>query len=511
MKKCFRLMIIMLSVFLLTGCMKVEFSIGIDKNGAMNFQIIEAFNKSMIDSSNVTESNFKELEKQGFYIQKYEEEDMNGYKITKSYENINIFSKENEDFICDFNTFLNDGKGALFTVEKGFFKNKYSAKLNISSDNYDGGFGTIEGETEDYQYDNDYSYDSENDFNFDDFDSSNDYPDYSQMMANMELDFVVNLPYKAVSNNATNVSNGGKTLTWDLINHKAETLDFEFELYNMTNVYIVCGGILLVVIVLMILIFKSINNKTSNKSNNTNYNINDNNVNVKSANYGSNDDFNSQIITNPDNIKNNNINSSDVNDANSIDVKTTTSNVTITNSFDVEDKSFLISSSNTNNDISDQTLNTSLFNLSSNDDTNINSKQNSSSEVFGIESIQYMETSSSNGDNLVSGEVAINNVNQNSSINNSIVTESLIPTLEPLADNNLDNDVVVDNNEISQNNTNLLHDNNIQIQNDNIVQTNFVNEISATEAVIPTLEPLININLNKDGTIDNSIQDNTNN
>ena len=64
-------------------------------------------------------------------------------------------------------------------------------------------------------------------------------------LKNASLDFTLTLPYKAMANNATNVSNNGKKLVWNLNDLNTDQIYFEFTLYNLTNVYIVIGGVVL--------------------------------------------------------------------------------------------------------------------------------------------------------------------------------------------------------------------------------------------------------------------------
>ena len=58
-----------------------------------------------------------------------------------------------------------------------------------------------------------------------------------------------------INNNATNVNNNNKDLSWKLSSGNTDEINFSFELYNMINVYIACGilAIIIVSIVAMIL------------------------------------------------------------------------------------------------------------------------------------------------------------------------------------------------------------------------------------------------------------------
>lgn len=100
------------------------------------------------------------------------------------------------------------------------------------------------------------------------------------MMSSMDLKYVINLPYKAISSNATQKTNDDKTLTWDLTTLKEnENIKFEFYIYNMTNI-LIGAGIIVILIVIILLIVKSkkskkdktqpINNvESNNETNNT--------------------------------------------------------------------------------------------------------------------------------------------------------------------------------------------------------------------------------------------------
>ncbi len=82
----------------------------------------------------------------------------------------------------------------------------------------------------------------------------------------MDLSFNVKLPYKAISSNATTKKNDDKELSWNLSSTGEDKIEFSFVLYNMTNIYI-CGGVivLLIIIVIVSILNKSRKNKVSNK------------------------------------------------------------------------------------------------------------------------------------------------------------------------------------------------------------------------------------------------------
>ncbi len=85
--------------------------------------------------------------------------------------------------------------------------------------------------------------------------------DLTDLLKDFNMTFTVNLPYAAISNNATSVENNGKTLVWDLLKFEEDNMQFQFELFNMTNIYIAGGVGALLLLIFIILIIRSIAKK----------------------------------------------------------------------------------------------------------------------------------------------------------------------------------------------------------------------------------------------------------
>lgn len=254
-KKYSMFVLLVMVSLLLTGCVKVNYSMSINKDKSMNLVIISAFDKSLTDSTaSMENSDFSSLEDQGFYIEDYEEDNMKGYKFSKSFDNIDDISDEGE--VISNLQFNNKDNNAIFQVKKGFLKNTYTAKFESSS--------------------SDNSEDSTNDDLFDG-DISEELGDLSEAgISGMDLKFVVNVPYKALSSNATETSNGGKTLTWDMLKlTDGNTIDFKFEIYNMTNVYIVCCSFLILSGLICYSAVNAFKKKDNTNNSNNKYNIQD--------------------------------------------------------------------------------------------------------------------------------------------------------------------------------------------------------------------------------------------
>ena len=234
---------------LLTGCVKFNATMDIKKDKSMDFSIIYAFDTSLFGSQELLEeSDKKELESQGFIVEDYSQNNMKGFTIKKNISNIDDVSSTS-DTNYDMSGLLNNStdNNYFFKVKKGILKNTYIAKFKFDAKESD--LNTDES--------NDTSSGVTNDSDSIDMDDL----DLSSMTSNLDLSFNVKLPYSSISSNATTKNNDGKELTWNLSSSQEEMIEFEFELYNMTNIYIGAG----ITLVLLIIIIISILNKKKNK------------------------------------------------------------------------------------------------------------------------------------------------------------------------------------------------------------------------------------------------------
>lgn len=272
MRKIVRIIIIIGIIYLSTGCVKYNATVNINKNKSINFRVIYALDKSLIGKEKLLkQEDKKNLEKQGFTIEDYSENNMKGYTIKIDIPNIDKISTS-ESIIYDLaSMFSKDSKNnKIFTIKRGILKNTYKANFKFDSknsnlNNYNqnnkdnnidewGKQGSIFGETEDNDIDS----------NMDD--------DLNKLINNMDLSFKVNLPYSAIKNNATQTSNENKELVWMLTNEN-KNIEFEFSLYNRINITILSIIVFLLIIFSVIIIIKK-NKDKSNKQNNDELNIN---------------------------------------------------------------------------------------------------------------------------------------------------------------------------------------------------------------------------------------------
>ncbi len=233
-------------VFLLTGCVKMDYSMEIKNDKSMDLVMIEAVNQELLEesgsdiSSLIEKEELEKLEKKGYQVKTYKKDAMVGYQIEKKIKNIDTVSSTKK--ISSNLGIRGEQKKNIFSYQKGFFKNTYQANLTIN-DSKEVINGLDEKDT--------ISEEIEDSVSFDEDSLLSDTLDYSSMMSSMDLKFKVKLPYKAIHNNATEKSKDQKILTWDLLNFKEDVIQFEFSLYNWENIMMVLGGIVFLLVLLL--------------------------------------------------------------------------------------------------------------------------------------------------------------------------------------------------------------------------------------------------------------------
>lgn len=249
MKKGFKVLCIMLIVFLMSGCMKMNVDMSIHKDKSMDFAFTVALANSLMQNTGsqeiMSDEDLQEAKDEGFEVKEYSDGSMTGYTLTKRFKNIDDVSSEN-NIIFDLDKATKE-ENDIFTVKKGFFKNIYTVKIkNKTSSELQNSMGST----------NDNTYDNSTDYTSD--------MDLSMLSASIDLKFNVNLPYKALNSNATTTENDGKKLIWNLMDSNLKDIEFSFKLYNMKNIYLTIGfGILALVIIIVIVNRKPKTNLTT--------------------------------------------------------------------------------------------------------------------------------------------------------------------------------------------------------------------------------------------------------
>lgn len=278
MKKAKYIILLSLTI-LLTGCVKSNTSMTINKDKSMSLTSEVLISDKLLDKESrlIIKDEKDKLQKKNMTVE--EIKDSNGYSgfsVTKKYGNIDKNSKEEYKEIIISNFF--DDKfddSVLFQVKKGLFKNVYTANYKFEVDNDDfveennsnetvindtTNTPTVENGTTNV-IDNTNNVDGTNNNTEKDI---SDNADLIKLASEVKFKFSVNLPYKVLESNATKKSDDGKKLEWDLNSNDAVKINYSFELYNMNNIYMAIGisiGAIILLIVLIIIKNKIVQKK----------------------------------------------------------------------------------------------------------------------------------------------------------------------------------------------------------------------------------------------------------
>lgn len=267
--KILKVLLVVIMAFTLSGCVKFNQTMEIKKDGTMNYNLIYAANKSLLQGQDniFEEDDIKQLQEKGFTVTDYEDDKMKGVTISRNGILVDSISSDDKNAVYELTSVVSDDKkdnSKLFYVKKGFLKNTYVANFKFdsssASDRSNINMRNEDGKEDDFTKD-DMTSDDIFDTTDDGSDSTDNDSDMSalmdQYMKNMDLKFIVKLPYAAISNNATTKSSDNKELTWDLTKiTKDDSIKFEFSLYNVTNIVILVAGVVLVVAVVFFIIKK---------------------------------------------------------------------------------------------------------------------------------------------------------------------------------------------------------------------------------------------------------------
>ena len=226
MKKIIKSNILLLSIlFLLCACsVKNDSQMTISKDGKMDYNILIAFDKELIEGLNAFENdstdkvigindlineNIKDDHLKDFNEEKYSDNNYTGNLYTYSIDNIDLVSSSDLG-----NVNINDENG--INNKKLFNKNN-----NIYSANF------IYNLEEKEVHEN----------------------------VNFINTFTVNLPTRNITSNADKVLDNGKTLIWNIKNGEEKKINFSFKLYDSKYAYISIGSIIFDLILVGIFIF----------------------------------------------------------------------------------------------------------------------------------------------------------------------------------------------------------------------------------------------------------------
>lgn len=268
MKHLRRILALIMVVALMAGCtMKENVSMKIAEDGNIKITVLAAMDDEMIDGmlsmssmggeSSSEQKTYTDAERwaylegdnssldvpeEGWTSEKYDKDGFKGYTATKDYGNIEKVSAASADKRVNiFEESSEEGKSSDMFKGTLFIKdgNKYKSNMTIDL-----------GE------------------------SSSQMSSYESYGAAFDMKLVIELPSKAISNNATEVSSDGKTLTYDLL--KSKDIEFEFELGESKSdkksdkeessdsnilLFVIIGIVALLVVVVIVVVIVSSSKK----------------------------------------------------------------------------------------------------------------------------------------------------------------------------------------------------------------------------------------------------------
>ena len=247
MKRIKNIFVILISILLLNGCVKNSNTMTINKDKSMLFET-EVLVSDSIDNNNIDSSILKEYESHGLKITTVKEEKYSGYKISRKFSNIDNISSDSLNKI-NVNDILTQEEKDLkvFKMSHSFLKDTYSVSIE-------------------YEFnvkDKDKYYKEPITVSDNDEEDLTELNKTAELSSEMDFRFVVNLPSKSISNNAS--SENENTLIWNIKPENGKTnIDFSFSIYNLKSIIILgVAGISLIVclVVVLVLIKKKHNSK----------------------------------------------------------------------------------------------------------------------------------------------------------------------------------------------------------------------------------------------------------
>ena len=220
-RKLLALAVIFAFVFCMTGCIRYSTTMGVKKNGTCDIEILYAVYSSddlsaeEEEEEEEEESEYEELEEDGWTVEKYKEDSYEG--VVLSMEGVKL--DELEDILQDtdmgFDDFSLEKKGSTYTLE-------WDINDNLGDTSEEGLSA----------------------------DTVKEYDGY--------MTFELTLPNGAKSDNATDVSKDGKTLTWDFYEVEDGVIECEFSLINVGLIIgIIAAVVVVIAAVAVVLVLKN--------------------------------------------------------------------------------------------------------------------------------------------------------------------------------------------------------------------------------------------------------------
>lgn len=208
MKKIISLTLVMVMLlFVLTGCVKVDYEVQLNKNGSADVAFIYAFEKEALEQmgakpEDATKEMESQSEKNGFKLESFTDDKYVGFKASKHIdkaEDVSLQEAFGEGYV-------KDSENNKIKVEKNGSKTVYSQNAEIDLSGLNG------------------------------------------MEKAITMKYTVKLPVKAKTNNAQEVSKDGKTLTWNLKAGEVTKVEFTASSGGINTTVIVIAVVAVLVV-----------------------------------------------------------------------------------------------------------------------------------------------------------------------------------------------------------------------------------------------------------------------
>ena len=220
------IILVVVSVFLLlglTGCANINYEIKLEKDGSGEISYIMGYDKNFLNSMKVSFDDMKEeATKEGYTIEEYEDNTTYGFRAYKHVANV-----QNEFKVMEDST-----ESDAIHYEKSFLKTTFSQNASIDLKDLSG-----EGQVEDALT--------------------------SAVMGQMKISYKLILPFAVGENNASSVSEDGKTIEWTLKAGQVNEINFVAEQTNLVNIAIIAGAVILFLILILAITSHGKNKKNS--------------------------------------------------------------------------------------------------------------------------------------------------------------------------------------------------------------------------------------------------------
>ena len=255
-----KILLILLGILLLSGCtFKNTNEMSIDKEGKFDYSFSVMLDKNtlttIIQSENENEKitndvmlqyledgiNYTFLE--GLEKSTISDDEFIGYKYNYKVNHIDEISDEKTEHV-NLNFYSSKEKLTDLKLFKKI-KNKYQANFNFNLNN------TNATKSDDIITNSDDIV-----TNSDDITTPSDDNKIDLNKINFITEFSVTLPYKALTHNADNMTNEGKTLNWTINTNKNETIKFTFSLLHIElikQIATIVGSVVLLLILMLVI------------------------------------------------------------------------------------------------------------------------------------------------------------------------------------------------------------------------------------------------------------------